>query len=98
MKLRSSLGIVLIVLCSMSAWAGAGSSPTLSQDEIRDLIRRTADNDIQNEKKLRDYTYVERQETRKLNGKGEVKSTETETSEVLDIYGEQVQKVIAKND
>ena len=45
-------------------------STTLSQDQIRDLIRRSADNDVQNDKKQRDYTYVERQETRKLNGKG----------------------------
>ena len=70
----------------------------LSQEQIRDLIRRSADNDIQNDKKQRDYTYVERQEMRKLNGKGQVKSTETETSDVLNIYGEQVQKLVAKND
>lgn len=74
------------------------SPATLSQEQIRDLIRRTADNDILNDKKQRDYTYVERQEMRKLNGKGQVKSTETETSDVIDIYGEQVQKLIAKND
>lgn len=96
MKVRLTLAALMIVLLSVSAWAGSGSS--LSQDEIRDLIRRTADNDIQNQKKQRDYTYVERQEMKKLNGKGEVKSTEIETSDVLDIYGEQVQKLVAKND
>jgi hypothetical protein len=73
-------------------------TPALSQEQIKDLIRRTAENDIQNDKKLRDYTYVERQETRKLNGKGEVKSSETETSDVMEIYGEPVQKLVAKND
>ena len=35
---------------------------------------------------------------RKLDGKGQVKSTEIETSDVLNIYGEQVQKLVAKND
>lgn len=74
------------------------STTALSQDQIRDLIRRSADNDIQNQKKQRDYTYVERQERRDINGKGGVKSTETETYDVMDIYGDQVQKLVAKND
>lgn len=76
----------------------ASKTKALSQDQIKDLIRRTADNDIQNDKKLRDYTYVERQETHKLDGKGNIKSTESETYEVMEIYGEPVQKMVAKND
>ena len=72
--------------------------PSLSQDEIRELIRKAADNDMENDKKLRDYTYVERDEQHKLDGKGEVKSTEIKTYDVMEIYGEQVQKLIAKDD
>lgn len=83
---------------AVAAPGDAATPTTLSQDQIRDLIRRSADNDIQNDKKQRDYTYVERQETRKLNGKGEVKATETETYDVMEIYDEQVQKLVAKND
>lgn len=100
MKFCPTLAIVIIVLCSLSAWAASNSPSTtaLSQDQIRDLIRRSADNDIQNQKKQRDYTYVERQERRDINGKGGVKSTETETYDVMDIYGDQVQKLVAKND
>jgi hypothetical protein len=33
-----------------------------------------------------------------VNGQGEVQSTQVETSEVLQIYGEQVERLIAKND
>jgi hypothetical protein len=73
-------------------------SPALSEDQIRDLIRKTADNDMENDKKLHDYTYVERDEEHKLDGKGEVKSRETKTFDVMEIYGEQVQKLIAKDD
>lgn len=81
------------------AEAAASSTPTtLSQEQIRELIRQCAENDLKNDKMLRDYTYTERQEMHHLNGKGEVKSTETETSEVMEIYGEQVQKLVAKND
>ncbi len=75
-----------------------GPSITLSEDQIRDLIRRSADNDLENDKKQRDYTYVEREEVRRLDGKGQVKSTEVKTYDVMEIYGEQVQKQIAKND
>ncbi|MFZ0803216.1 MAG: hypothetical protein WAN70_13715, partial [Terriglobales bacterium] len=38
------------------------SSITLSEDQIRDLIRQSADHDLENDKKQRDYTYVERAE------------------------------------
>jgi hypothetical protein len=73
-------------------------APTLTSDQIKDLIRRVAENDMENDKKLRDYTYVERQETRKLSKDGSVSSTETKTFEVLQIYGETVQKLIEKDD
>jgi hypothetical protein len=78
--------------------AAISPGTALSEDQIREVIRQSADKDRENEKKQRDYTYVERQETRRLDGKGNVKSTESETYDVLEIYGEQVQKLIAKND
>ena len=78
--------------------AASLSVPSLSQDEIRELIRKAADNDMENDKKLRNYTYVERDEQHKLDGKGEAKSTEVKTYDVMEIYGEQVQKLIAKDD
>ena len=74
------------------------SPATLSEDQIRDLIRQSADNDLENDKKQRDYTYEEREEVRRLDGKGQVKSTEVKTFDVMEIYGEQVQKLTAKDD
>jgi hypothetical protein len=71
---------------------------TLTNEQIKELVRKVAENDLENEKRLRDYTYTERQETHKLDNKGKVKSIESETFEVLQIYGETVQKKIAKND
>jgi hypothetical protein len=76
----------------------SASQTVLSEDQIRDLIRKAADNDMENDKKLRDYLYTERDEQRNLNGKGEVKSTETKTYEVMEIYGDQTQKLVAKDD
>jgi hypothetical protein len=82
-----------------SASASLPSAPgLLSQDQIKQLIQKVAANDIENEKKQRDYTYIERDVMNNLDGKGHTKSTETETYEVLQIYGEQVQRLIEKDD
>ncbi len=86
---------------SASGFAARGDTPTsatLTQDQIRALIRLTADKDLENDKKQRDYTYIEREETRTLKGNGQVKSTEIKTSDVMEIYGEPVEKLIAKDD
>ena len=77
---------------------GPPTSSALSQDQIQELIRRSADNDLDNDKKQRNYTYTERDEERRLDGKGQTKSTETKTYEVMELYGEPVQKLVAKND
>jgi hypothetical protein len=76
----------------------ASGAPSLSQDQIRQLFRTTADHDMENDKKQRDYTYIEREEDRRVDGKGRVKSTEIKTYDVMEIYGEQVQKLISKDD
>jgi len=89
---------VLVLTLGGCALAHDNPSPSLSQDQIRDLIRQTAANDMENDKRQRDYTYIQREEENHLDGKGQVKSTETKTSEVLEIYGEQVERLIAKDD
>jgi hypothetical protein len=71
---------------------------TLSEEQIRELIRRVAEKDIENDKRQKDYTYIQREEEHKLDSKGQVKSTESRTSEVMVIYGDQVERQIAKND
>ena len=73
------------------------SAATLSENQIRDLIRQSADNDLENDKMQRNYTYLERIEERRLDGKGQVKSTEVKTYDVMEIYGEQVEKLTAKD-
>ncbi len=70
----------------------------LSEEQMRNVLRISADNDIENDKRQRNYTYIEREEEHKLDGKGRVKSTEVRTSEILMIYGEQVERLISKND
>ena len=73
-------------------------SGNVPQEQIRELLRRVADHDMENDKLLHNYTYLERQETHMLDGHGDVKKSETRTSEVLEVYGEQVERLIAKDD
>jgi hypothetical protein len=78
--------------------SAAKGAPTLSADQIRELIRQVAEKDMENDKKQLDYTYIEREEENRLDGKGQVKSTETKTNEVMMLYGDQIERLIAKND
>src|SRR5258708_12970533 len=70
----------------------------LSQDQIRGLIRHVEDKDIDNDKKQNQYTYIQREEEPKLDSKGEVKSSESKPQEIMVLYGEQVERLIAKDD
>jgi hypothetical protein len=69
----------------------------LSQEQMRKLIKIVTDNYRANYKKERDYTYLDRVVQNKLDGKGETKSSESKTYEIVDLYGEQVQRLVAKN-
>ncbi len=70
----------------------------LSPEQMQQLFRVVADKDIENDKRLRDYTYTERDVEHRLDGKGQVKSTEVKTYDVMELYGEQVQRLIQKDD
>jgi hypothetical protein len=62
------------------------------------LLRYAQDREVENEKRLRDYTYMEREEEHKLDRDGSVKKVESRTSEVLEVYGEPVERLTAKDD
>jgi hypothetical protein len=74
------------------------ASGAVSQEQIRQLLRYAQAKDEENEKRLRDYTYIQRHEEHKLDGHGQVKEVEIRTSEVLEVYGEQVERLISKDD
>ncbi|HTS35214.1 MAG TPA: hypothetical protein VMH04_06055 [Candidatus Solibacter sp.] len=74
------------------------ASGNLSQEQMRALTRVVAQNYRDNYKKLRDYTYVDREVARKLDGRGQVKSTEIKTYEIMELYGDPVERLIEKDD
>ena len=75
-----------------------GSGGKLSQTQMQQLLRVVAEKDLENDKRQRDYTYIERQVENRLDAQGRTKSTEIKTYEVLEIYGEQVERLIEKDD
>ena len=75
-----------------------GADGKLSQEQMQQLFRVVADKDIENDKRQRDYTYIDREVEHKLDGEGQTKSTEVKTYEILEIYGAPVQRLIEKND
>ena len=101
--MRSACLCIVLFLGSTAPALAQSSTPlpvtagTLSQQQIQQLIRTVADKDIENDKKLTDYTYVEHGVEQRIDGKGRVKSTESKTYEILEIAGEQVRRLIAKD-
>jgi hypothetical protein len=71
---------------------------TVPPEQIRELLRRAEEKDIANDKQQRDYTYIEREEQHHLDSHGAVKKIESRTSEILEIYGEPVERLTAKDD
>jgi len=74
------------------------ASGSVPPEQIRELLRRAEEKDIENVKRERDYTYIEREEQHHLDGHGGVKKVESRTSEILEIYGEPVGRLTAKDD
>src|ERR1700680_2571974 len=48
----------------------ADAQGKLSQQQMQQLLRVVADKDLENDKRLRDYTYIEREVEHRLDGKG----------------------------
>jgi hypothetical protein len=74
------------------------SNGGLSQEQMRQLIRIVTENYRANYKKERDYTYIDRVVENQFDGKGAIKSSDSKTYEITELYGEQIQKLVAKDD
>jgi len=106
MNMHVKFALALVLACAFAlgqenqapAATATVSAPSLTEDQIRQLIRQTAEKDMENDKRQRDYTFIQREEQHKLDGKGQVKSTETKTSEIMELYGEPVERLVAKDD
>ena len=71
--MKTSLALLLLIafLPGLGENSASPSSDTLASDQIRELIRQAAAKDIENDKKQRDYTYIQREVEHKLDGKAD---------------------------
>lgn len=63
----------------------------------REIVRQAALNDMANDQRARDYTFIENQVLHKLGPQGKPLSTETKTYEFMMLYGEPVRRLIARD-
>jgi hypothetical protein len=62
------------------------------------IMRRAVAKDIFNWQAAKDYTFLERVQEDAVDGNGGVKSSKTETHEIMVLYGEPFQRTVAKDD
>ena len=84
-----------LVLLFLAAGAAAAQAP---QPDALEIIRRSVEQDRANFERARDYTFIERAETRELDSKGKAKKVGSETFDVLILGGRPYKKLIAKDD
>jgi len=68
-----------------------------SSPDAETIIRRSLERDASNSALLRNYTYTELQRTDTLSSSGAVIKSETTTSDVINLYGSQYRRRIARN-
>jgi hypothetical protein len=72
--------------------------PALSAQDAREIVRRSVEIDSGNTAAARNYTFLQRQETRKLDGAGRVKDTESLTYDVTLQEGSPYRRLVARDD
>ena len=65
--------------------------------DAESIIRRSLERDTMNAARLRNYTYIENQQSQTLDNSGASVKTETSTFDVVNLYGSQYRRRIAKN-
>ena len=61
-------------------------------------MQRAVAKDVVNWQAAKDYTFLQRTQEDVLDGDGKAKSSKSETAEILVLYGEPFERVIAKDD
>jgi hypothetical protein len=77
--------------------ASALLTPLLAQDAT-DIVRKSLDRDATNYQRVKDYTYIARQEEREFDKSGKIKSAESQTFDISILAGRRYERLVAKND
>ena len=78
----------------------AGVKEGLAPPQVgaRQIMERAVAKDIVNWQAAKDYTFLERTREDALDGDGNVKSSKSETREIMVLYGEPFERLVAKDD
>ena len=76
----------------------AAGEQTEPAPDPRAIMQKAVAKDIFNWEAAKDYTFLERMQQDSLDGSGAVKSSKSETHEIMVLYGEPFERTVAKND
>jgi hypothetical protein len=79
------------------ALAALAVNPARAADSALDIVNRSLELQDRNFQRSRDYVYQQREVTRESDGSGKVKSTKSETFDVLRLYGRHYMRMIEKD-
>jgi hypothetical protein len=72
--------------------------PKPATSDPEEIMRRAVEKDIVNWQAAKDYTFLQHEVDESLDGNGQVKSSKSETREILILYGEPFDRLVAKDD
>ena len=75
-----------------------GVAELLIAEDARDIVRRAVEQNERNSQSARNYTYLQRQETRELDRSGQVKSRKIETWDITWLEGSPYRRLVGRND
>ena len=105
--LMSAAGVLLFAqdgAPQAAAFAQIGTAAERKPDatapapDARAIMQRAVAKDIISWQAAKDYTFLQRTQEDALDGNGAVKSSKSETSEIMVLYGEPFERVVAKDD
>ena len=70
----------------------------LAAQDVREIVRRSIEAESAGVELARNYTYLERQEERELDGSGKLKNLEVHTYDVTLLEGSPYRRLVAQND
>jgi hypothetical protein len=103
----AAFSILIVALFCPATWgqdavssdsAASVASKAPATPDVNEIMRRAVEKDIVNWQAAKDYTFLERTQENRLDDGGHVKSTKTETSEIIVLYDEPFERLVARDD
>jgi hypothetical protein len=87
---------VLVLLAVLLALLGAAraADPT----DAREIVRRSVTAEVENSRRAKNYTFLQRTEERELDDNGQVKSKQSKTYDITMLQGSSYRRLIERND